>query len=93
MTKNYFSIERNGKCLDKMVLMFEGNVDFEDLMDMSYEHMKSYEDLDRFIIAVSDATNECGGNELIINLVDSDDVFVWGIVIYIDGHHGDQNIL
>ena len=50
-------------------------------MNMSYEEMKTYPDIEKFVVAAMDATSDLGGTQLIINLVDPDDVFIWGIII------------
>ena len=81
MSKNYFSIERNGQCLDKVVLKFNDDVAFEDLMNMSYEEMKSYPEIEEFIVAVMETTMDLGGTQVIVNLVGSDEIFIWGIII------------
>ena len=85
MNKNYFAIERNGKCLEDIVIKFDDSVAFEDLMNMSYEEMKSYDDIEKFVAAVMDATSDLGGEQLVVNLVGPDDVFIWGIIIGIYG--------
>ena len=78
MTKNYFALERNGKCLDNFVV-------FENLMEMSYEEMKNYDGIEGFVIAAMEGTASLGGTQLIINLIGPDDVFIWGIIVGIDG--------
>ena len=85
MDKNYFALERNGKCLDKIVFKLDDKFAFEDLMSMSYEEMKAYPDIEQFVVAVMNVTNDLGGTQLIINLVGPDDVFIWGIIIGIYG--------
>ena len=81
MRKNYFSVERNGQCLDKIIFKFEENIAFEDLMDMSYEEMKTYPEIKEFVVAVMDATQDLGGTNTIVNLIGPDDIFIWGIII------------
>ena len=81
MSKNYFSVERNGQCLDKIVFRLEEEVMFKDLMDMSYEEMKSYPAIEEFVVAVVESTNDIGGTQVIVNLIGPDDVFIWGIII------------
>lgn len=85
MNKNYFALERNGKCLENIIFKVEDNVVFEDLMNVSYEEMKVYPDIEAFVVSVIDATNDLGGTQLIVNLVGPDDVFIWGIIIGIYG--------
>ena len=85
MTENYFSIERGGECIDHVHIKNEdGNLIFEDVMNMSYENLKEYEDIDVFITYVMDVTNDYfnGKDEqTIITLVGNDDVFIWSIII------------
>lgn len=85
MITNYFSIERKGKCTSPIVIRAENNVvAFEDLMNMSYEEMKSYKDLELFVDCVMDVANEHFGEsdeQTMITLIGKDDVFVWGILI------------
>ena len=85
MNKNYFALERNGHCLECVVFKLEDKILFEDMVNMSYEEMKSYSDIEKFVVDVVDATNDFGGNQLIVNLVGPDDVFIWGIIIGIYG--------
>lgn len=83
--KNYFAVERNGNTIDKIVLQDkEGNIAFADLMQMSYDEMKQYENIESFIVAIMDATNNFFGEndaETFVTLVREDDVFIWGIMI------------
>ena len=85
MIENYFCIERNGECFDHLVIQIEDDegVMFEDVMNMSYEEIKSYEHLYAFIVNAMDATNELTGTndaQTIITLVNKDDVFIWSII-------------
>lgn len=81
MNKNYFSVERNGKCLNKIVFKIEEKIIFEDLMNTSYEEMKEYPDIDEFVVAVMESTKSIGGTQVIVNLIGPDDIFIWGIII------------
>ena len=85
MTKNYFAIERNQQALDHVLIRDnEGNILFEDLMNMSYEEMKNYEDLDAFVMCLMDATNNHFGEsdeQTCVILVGEDDVFIWGFIM------------
>ena len=85
MTKNYFAIERNQQCVDHVVIHDnEGNILFEDLMNMSYEEIKNYEDLDAFVVCFMDATNKYFGTsdeQTCVVLVGEDDVFIWGFIV------------
>lgn len=85
MTENYFSIERDGKCIDHMCIKREdGELVFEDVMNMSYKELREYENLDVFITCAMDAANEYfqGSDEqTIVTLIGSDDVFIWSVII------------
>ena len=85
MTKNYFAIERNGKCIVPVVLKdANGKIAFEDVMQMSYEDIKKYQDIDAFVVNIMDATNEQlqeNDDDTFVTLVGEDDVFIWGILI------------
>lgn len=86
MTHNYFAVERAGQCVDHVCITREDNaIAFEDLMDMSYDEMKSYHALDEFIVAIMDAANRqfdsSSDEHTIVNLVGKDDIFIWGILI------------
>ena len=85
MPKNYFSVERNGKCVEHLLIRREDDtIAFEDVMSMSYDELKSYEFLDLFIAAIMDATNKYfneGDDQTAVTLVGEDDVFIWGLLI------------
>ena len=85
MAKNYFSIERNGNCIDQTLLIrADGKVAFEDVMNMSYDEIKAYNNIDEFVEAVMEAANTYfkeGDVQTLITLVGEDDVFIWGILI------------
>ena len=85
MTSKYFSIERNDQCYMPVRLADEnGNIAFEDLMEMSYEDMKSYERIEEFVVYSMDAANELDRSddmETTITLIGEDGVFIWGIII------------
>lgn len=81
MNSNYFALERNGKCLENIVFTIDDNVEFEDLMNTSYEEMKAYPAIEQFVVAAMDATNAIGGDQLIVNLIGPDDIFIWGIIV------------
>lgn len=94
MTSNYFAIEReNGKSVNHITIRDdEGNVVFEDLMSMTYEEVKSYKDLEAFIVTTMDVSNEFFGGEdcqTCITLVGEDGVFIWGILIGPGDENGD----
>ena len=81
----YFSVERNNECLDGVILRDkDGNIAFEDLMNMSYEEMTNYSDIESFVVSVMDATNMFTNSEdadTAVTLIGEDDVFIWGIII------------
>lgn len=87
MTENYFSIERNGGiCLEHGCFKnADGTIAFENVMNMSYDEMKSYEDIEAFILFAMDATNnylnDDNNEQTIITLIGKDDVFIWSIII------------
>ena len=86
MTKNYFVVERSGKSIENLVLRRsnDSSVVFEDLMNMSYNDMKSYKYLNKFVECIMDATNEFfqeGDDQTLITLIGTDDVFIWGILV------------
>jgi hypothetical protein len=84
MIANYFSIEREGKCAAPVVIRDENGVVFEDLMNMSYNEMKVYKDLEFFVDCVMDVANkyfEESDEPTLITLIGKDDVFIWGILI------------
>lgn len=82
---SYFAIERNGDLWDHITIREnDGNVVFTNYLDMSYEEMKSQEDLGSFVIAVMEATNaevKHGDDQSIITLVGDDDIFIWSIIM------------
>ena len=93
MTKNYFTIERGGKCIEHVLLHIEDVIVFEYVMNMSYEEIKQYEYIDSFIVAVLDATNQYFNEDdadTLITLVGEDDVFIWSVLI--GSEEGSENI-
>lgn len=93
MTKNYFSIERAGKCYDNVTFRDDnGNLAFEMLMNMSYDEMKTYDDLETFVVCAMDAGNELFGSsddQTIITLIGEDDVFIWSVIVGEGDNEGD----
>ena len=85
MSKNYFAIERNGECLMPVILAdHNGNLAFEDFLEMSYEKMKLSDNLEDFVVAAMDAANqksESRDEQTMITLVGEDGCFVWGILM------------
>ena len=85
MTNNYFAIERNGKCVEHVCFKDNNdNIIFEDVMNMSYDEIKTYKDIKGFVVCVMDAINkffEDKDEQTIITLIGEDDIFIWSILI------------
>lgn len=94
---NYFSIERNGQCHDKVVFQdYMSNNVFTNVVDMSYDELKDYEDLDSFVTMVMEAADNVIGTEesqTIVTCIDADDVFIWSIIMGDDGDGGINYVL
>ena len=92
MNKNYFAIERNGKCWNPVILAdHNGNPVFEEFLGMSYDEMKASELLEEFVVASMDAANRKSNsddNQTMVTLVGEDEWFVWGILMG-PGENGD----
>ena len=83
---SYFAIERDQKYWDHIVIKDNGgNVVFGDYLNMTYDEMKSRDDLEDFVIAIMKASEDVASGNAIVNLIGDDDVFIWGIVIGPDG--------
>ena len=89
----YFAVERNGQSLNDVVITAsDGSIAFKDIMEMSYDEMKTYDGLEEFIACVMDATNQHfndGDGQTCITLVDDEGVFIWGIIIGPGDNEGD----
>ena len=84
MTNNYFAIERTGRCIETLIMGEDGTILFEDLMKMSYEEMKAYDNIEGFVVTVMDMVNtyfEEDDEPTTITLVGDDEVFIWGILM------------
>lgn len=85
MSKNYFSIERNGMCWTPVFLSdHNGDPVFQDFIDMSYNEIKSSDKLSSFVVAAMDAANrktESKDDLTVVTLVGEDDFFIWSIVM------------
>ena len=85
MTNNYFALERGNECFDNMYMANEtGDVLFEEVMEMSYEEMKAYTNLDAFVDCAMDLSNKLfnsDDNQTVVTLVGQDDVFIWSIIM------------
>lgn len=90
MSKNYLAIERDDKCWDHIMLVDDDkNIVFEEFLDMSYDEMKSSEQLSDFVVAVMDAANTVSGShdrQTIVTLVGEDDIFIWSILMGMGDH-------
>lgn len=84
MSNNIFVIERNGQSWDGLILDEQGIPVFTEFLDMTYDEMKSNEQLENFVVTVMNATNnisQSDDEQTIINLVNEDGVLIWGILI------------
>ena len=85
MSNKYFAIERNNKTwMPVMLQSRNGDSDFSDFLEMTYDEMKSSKNLKEFVVAAMDATNEASGtddDQTVVTLVGEDDCFVWGILM------------
>ena len=85
MTNNYFALERGNQCFEKMCMVNnDGDLLFLDVMNMSYDEMRSYENLEAFVDCSMDLSNKLFKSEdeqTIITLVGEDDVFIWSIIV------------
>ena len=88
---SYFAIEHNQECFDHIVIRDkDNNVVFGEYLNMTYDEMKSSENLEEFVVAVMDAA---GDGEVLITLVGDDNVFIWSIIIGSDGDDGIKYVL
>lgn len=85
MSKNYFSIERNGQCWSPIILVNENEEPiYEKFLDMNYEEMKTNTLLEDFVATFMDAADKlCAveDDQTIVTLVGSDGVFIWSIIM------------
>ena len=78
----YFAIEHNQKCLDHIVLKDkDGNIAFGDYLNLTYDEMKSREDLEEFVVAIFGTANDGDDTRTLVTLVGDDDVFIWSVII------------
>lgn len=79
---NYFAVECGDNYGDHIVITnSDGKTVFENYLNMTYDEMKSQEDLDDFVCAVAEASMTEEDDQTVITLVGDDDVFIWGIII------------
>lgn len=86
MTNNRFCIERKSGVIENVFLLNDKEeILFEDLMNMDFQQMMEYKNIEDFVICAMDAVNEAMGiiddEETYLTLVDSDGVFIWSVVI------------
>ena len=82
MGSNYFAIERNGNYWDHVVVKDkDDNVVFGNYLNMTYDEMKSSEDLEEFVVAIMDSSRDVVDDNVIVTLIGEDDVFIWSIII------------
>ena len=85
VTKNYFALERGDQCFDQMCIKNDaGDLLFEDVMNMSYEELKSYDNLEAFVDCAMSLSNKLFQGEddqTIVTLIGEDDVFIWSIIM------------
>ena len=90
---SYFAIERNRRCMDHVAIRDnDGNVMFKDYFNMTYDEMKSSDNLDEFVVAMMDAAIASISSEngqTLVTLVGDDDIFVWSIIIGTEDSDGD----
>lgn len=85
MVNNYFAIERTNQCIDHLCIKRDdGTIAFEDIMNMSYNEIKEYKEIDVFVTGIMDASNEYfneNDEQTIVTLIGNDDIFIWSILI------------
>ena len=88
---SYFTIERGSHYLDHVVLedTIDGGTGFENYLNMTYDEMKSQENLDDFVLANMEAADAMTpyvmstdeDDQTIITLIGDDDIFIWSIIM------------
>lgn len=79
---SYFAIEYDQQYQDHVAIKDnDGNVMFDNYLNMTYDEMKSAEDLEELVTAVIDIAKT---DQAIITLIGDDDVFIWSIIIGTD---------
>ena len=93
MTENYFAIERNGNCVDHILFKDKDeNLVFDNVVNMSYNEIKTYDQIEEFVICVMDASNVHFNEkdvQTIVTLIDENDIFIWSIIIGPDEENDD----
>ena len=82
---NRFAIECNDRFIENVCLTdSNGNPIFTDFVNMTYDEMKSSEDLENFVDANMDAAICMFGNnidQVAVTLIDENDIFIWSIMM------------
>lgn len=82
---SYFAVERNQKCWDHVVMKDrDNNIVFGHYLNMTYDEMKSSEDLEEFVVAIMDITSyeaDSNDDQTIVTIIGDDDIFIWSIII------------
>ena len=85
MTNNYFALERGSQCFEHMCMANNaGDLLFSEVMSMSYDEIKSYDNLEAFVDCAMDLSNKLFQSEddqTIVTLVGEDDVFIWSVIM------------
>ena len=82
---SYFAVERDKRYWDHVFVMETKFHDsFKNYFNMSYDEMKSQDDLEYFVIAWMETVNHvtnASDDLTVVTLVGDDDVFIWSIFI------------
>lgn len=84
---SYFAVECGNLYSDHITIRDnDGNVVFENYLGMTYDEMKSQEDLGDFVFAVMgaavmSATEPDEDCQTVLTLVGDDDIFIWSIIM------------
>lgn len=82
---SYFAIEHGGNYSDHIIIRDnDGNAVFENYLDMTYDEMKSQEDLNEFVVAIMNAASINEDDQVVITLIGDDGIFVWSIIMGIE---------
>lgn len=82
---SYFAIEYGGNYSDHIIIRDnDDNAVFENYLDMTYDEMKSQEDLNEFVVAVMNAASINEDDQVVITLIGDDGIFIWGIIMGIE---------
>jgi hypothetical protein len=85
MKMNYFSIERDDRCIESVLFNNDkGEFIFQEVLSMTYDEIKSYEHIEEFVVCVMDVTNrffDDNDDQTLLTLIGEDGVFIWSILI------------